>query len=213
MIVNMIEKFDTAGYLHSIGSGLADVTFKHDGMNFTAGSFIDFVATAFRIRQQYILTVLQAEQGLVKDKITYSPAYSVSRLAYNGIEKPDLGAGVKAVRNTFILPNGVKEKGWLKVTGEWKMVACVGMGIPDPGITPPWDCTPFIGFDNQLWYLGKKTNQWIADWYSGKRQVTLYGGENIVTNTPDDYVLLQWTPSPSVLEERPKIHKQLFGEA
>lgn len=208
--------FDTQRYLERRGSGLAAVAFRaYDGVQHTAASWIDKMAAAFNpVTPQWLLTILQAEQSLRDDKLTYPAGYRITRPSvgiFGGVSKPP--AGARVVRS---------KTGDLYVEGEWKMVAATGAGIPDPGTRAPWAVEDYLGFDRQIYQAARLSAKFLQDFASGKRDVTLYPtraeveqaaregrkpqGEIVMAADGETYLMLQYTPTESVAASRPRVH-------
>lgn len=213
-------------WLETRGSGLARVRFRaFDGTDQTAASWIEKQAAAFNIKPEWILLVLQSEQSLVRDPKTYSAEYTVKDA------KPSLLSRLIGRPSEAVAAPGcrlVKSKGGpVEACGEWKMMAAAGAGIPDPGVTPPWDVKNYLGFDRQVYHVGRMAARDLSDFATGNREVQLYPsdeekaaaaregrtprGEVVLAADPETLVLLKWTPHPDVLVQRPLIYRQLFG--
>jgi hypothetical protein len=95
---------------------------------------------------------------------------------------------------------------WFKVEGDWKYLAALGTGIPDPKIFPPWDVRKYIGLSNQIYRAGKLVKKWLDRWNDSTltnnlelRTVTLYTGETVLAGNAETLVSLLYNPR----EERP----------
>jgi hypothetical protein len=214
--------FDTQGFLTRIKSGLAQVRLKTPSGTRTASEWINENCARFGVKPQFILTVMQAEQGLLSEKRVLMVEYSVKSLPYLGDAKPAVSSPLdRVLRNQpKKTPDGNK---WVLVHGDWRMIACCGTGIPDPsgeGAVPNWDVREFLGFDKQVAQACSTIRRYLTNFEKslalgdpGMRVVKLYGGENIVANDVVSYVLLQYTPSEKVITERTSIYEKYFGTA
>jgi hypothetical protein len=203
-------------YLESKGSGLAKVNWKDPGIfgkRWTAAEWIDTQAKAYRIRPQFLLTVLQGEQGLVNDGTVRDVAFQSKTLPGAKEGPPPAPPGPEWTVRRNGGPKFVDDgTWWLATKGDWKMMAATGAGIPDPGIFPPFDLRKYLGFPNQVkwaaYYLDKFMREWHEANASGNlaaRTLTLYGGQKVISGDAETHALLRYTPSLVVLDKRPRI--------
>ena len=214
-------------HLTNLNSGLASVKLQAEGKWWTAAQWIENTASRFRIKPEWILTVLQKEQSLVKDKTVYPADYKIERWDGGppaGWKYPD----PKVMAYRFVRTTG----GWYRIYGVWKMCAAAGAGIPDPSVTPPWDTKDFLGFDKQVYTIGRlaardldKYERSFAENRPELRSVQLYPtadqiaaakaagkspvGETVVVEGKSDFVALTWTPYPEGLAGSKAAYKSL----
>ena len=193
-----------------------------------ASEIIRDAALEHGVRPEYLLVTLESEQGLVHDTVVHNANYKLKDLTFQTDIKPAPPQGFDRV----VATNPAKSGGikWVAVSGEWKIVAALGMGIPDPGVPPAgvgWDVRPYLGLDNQIKFAAKQLRRYVDRWNAGDKLVVLYPtteekivakaqgrkpvGETIVAGDPETYALLQYTPSPSVLVDRPRIFMRYFA--
>ena len=212
-MLNTVNPLNAQAWLDSKGAGLAQTKLLAEGKWYKAGEWIDEVARRFRIKPEWILTVLQKEQSLAREKSVMPAAFTLVR--------------VKDIPADYVPPtdkNGVtvryvrSKDGPYRVTGSWRLIAATGAGIPDPKVTPPWDVAVYLGLGNQIYQTAKLTSKWLDQFeravVEGKpadRTVTLYPtaaeialankegrkprGENVVAADGPTFVALQYTPS------------------
>ena len=204
--------------LVKMGSGLAAASFYNGGRAWTAGAWIQHAADTFRIQPAYILTTLQAEQGLMRDKTPRPAAYRIEDLPYYGQDYPAaelIPAGAARIVRNIKRPDG--RPWWLACYGDKKMIAACGTGIPDPKAVPPWDVRPFLGFDNQVLQCARLLSKYLDEYGKGSREIQLYPnsafpqGETVVANDAETFALLRYTPAENVLKERPAIYRGIIS--
>jgi len=215
-------------FLDKKGSGLAKVEWRTGllGMKkMSAARWIEDIAVRYRLRPEFILTLLQAEQSLVTDAVVRPPMADIIVLPDKTETSPSVPAGYIARRNGGYWDDRNKNRPgwirkvsdgnwWLAVKGDWKMIAAVGAGIPDPGVFPAWDVRKYLGFDKQIEAIGKLTEKYYTQFNEAVRRgdlagrsVTLYDKRTVVAGDPETFTLLSWTPAAQVLSKRPQIAK------
>ena len=174
-----------------------------------AAVFIHRVAKFYEINVDWLLIVMQKEQNLTLDPSTRNPGYSVRRLG-----KPeDKQDGERIFQDRI---------GWLAVTGDWKMCAACGCGIPDVHTKAPWDASRFVGFDQQVANCGRLARRDLDNFTAGTKTVQIYGGEIVECADGPTYLALNYTPSTThadgtpgpfgdVLVDIPKIAARMFS--
>lgn len=213
-------------FLEAAGSGLARVRFNAEGQGWTAASWIEHNAARFRIRPEWLLDLLQKEQGLVLEPRTLLPDFSVTAAP---APPPDYKTPPRDVPATrYVRTRG----GWFRVYGVWRMIAATGAGIPDPGVEPPWSVGEYLGFAAQVYQAARLTAKYIDSYNravmeqdADKRAVTLYPttdeiakakaegraprGEVVLAKDVVTFARLNWTPSLEAAQVMADVHVSL----
>lgn len=221
--------FDVQAFLARRNSGLAHA---YTGST-TAARMVSDAANRWGIKPQWILLVLQAEQDLVTDPTVRSAAITVHNLTdphadikpaprYGGTVVRNGGTGKRPSDGGPATPDG---NWWIEFEGDKKMAFAGGAGIPDEHLFPYWDVRDYVGFKNQVEWIARLAARDLGTYARvaakdpaartaadlDRISVTLYGGERVVAANAETFVMLQWTPNPSVLVDRPKIYKEFFA--
>jgi len=209
-------------------SGLASVKWSAGLFSgWTAATWIDSIAQKYRIRPQYILTVLQAEQSLVTDRAVRNPLVEVKALPDRTLTPPQAPGPDWKVRrnggywdsknagNANYSKKTPDENWWIAWRGDWKMVAATGAGILGPDDWPSWDMRKYLGFANQIEAVGALTAKYMVKYADAvamgnvaARTIVLQDGSRVVAGDPEAFVLLNWTNNAEVLAVRPTINKE-----
>jgi hypothetical protein len=227
-LVSVRPSMNVQLFLEQKKSGLAKVSWRYGTLNIyktTAAEWIQKIAERYRIRPEFILTVLQSEQGLVSDPQVREVKVDIIALPDKTEAVPTVPIGYSARRNGGYwddrnknMANWTKRVSdgnwWLAVKGDWKMIAATGAGIPDPNRWPPWDVRKYFGLGNQIESVGKLVEKYYTEYNEAVRKgdlaartIKLYDGRLVVAGDPETYTVLKWTPSAEVLVQRPKISK------
>lgn len=185
-----------------------------------AGMWIHRCARRWGIRPQAVIVKLQQEQSLLSVRFpqVLDPTVNTSRVQAIPEDRGD---------DSYFMDAG----GILRVSGERRMFAACGFGIPDAGKRVPWnlECSsinglPMLGFANQIAHTCEFWRHQQERYKDGKKTVTLYGGVKVMCEDVEAFVLLQHCPSAVVdgldpsatapfgnqIESGPRMHERYF---
>jgi hypothetical protein len=169
-----------------------------------AGEWIAACCRRFKVGPRWLLTIVQAEQGLVTSKISRSPAWTTRHIT--GPKAP-LFPREKRMRTG-------SKSGWLAVAGDWKMMAAAGYSIPDPGKKAYFSVEQYLGFPRQVFHaaawLWRRELEFTKLESRGRLpKVKLYTGETVLCADRYAYKTLRYTPSEKVMAKRGKVYRML----
>lgn len=159
-----------------------------------AGMWIHRCARRWGVRAQALLVKLQQEQSLLSVK--FPQVLDPDFIAVRVQDVPeDRG------EDSYFRDSG----GVLRVTGERRMFAACGFGIPDAGKRVPWnlECSainglPMLGFANQIAHTAEFWRHQHDRYMDGRKTVNLYGNIKVLCADVESFVLLQHCPSAVV---------------